>query len=245
MGALRGARAARWLLAAGLLIGWLEVFVEVLGAPPADHPLAALVAPIPLALMTIVVVAALIAFVAGRAELVAGILVLVAIAFVASLESGTHHGKLVPAIALAAYLPATALTGDARRGHEAACGAIGAAYVLAALAKLSADGLGWGQSGSLALLVAERSFEGPTFVRALRSAIAARPALTGILAAGSLAVELGGIAFLFPRARRVWAVAVIVMHAGIALLMGYVYLPWALVVGGLAWSSLASERQIT
>jgi hypothetical protein len=140
-----------------------------------------------------------------------------------------HHGKLLPWAALIAYTIA---------GREAACGVSGAIYFLSGVAKLRGGLARWLAPGNLAMLFAERSAAGPVTIMKLRLWAATTPALCTALAATSLLIELGGIAFLFPRARKPFAIAVTAMHLGIVLLMGYVYVNWILVVVALAFLPL-------
>jgi hypothetical protein len=160
-------------------------------------------------------------------------------------DQGVHHTALMPGAALAAYAVGYAITRREGAGNEAACGVVGAVYALSGLAKLAAAGLRWVAGGPLALLIAERSLDAPAPLAALRRAVAASPAACTALAVTTLLIECGGLVFLWPRARRVYAALALVMHVGIALLMGYVYVHFALVVAALAWSSLAVGSSAT
>ncbi|MDP2314655.1 MAG: hypothetical protein Q8P41_17255 [Pseudomonadota bacterium] len=150
--------------------------------------------------------------------------------------SGVHHGKILPVVALAGWLVAQVRGGpDAdRNAVEAACGLTAAAYALAAYAKLAGAGLLWFDPDYLGLLLVERAVGAPAPLAALRLAVAEQPTLCVLLAGGALLTEASGALFVWAPARRPVALALLAMHAGIALLMGYVYVSWALVVVALA-----------
>ena len=74
---------------------------------------------------------------------------------------------------------------------------------------------------------------------ALRMWVALRPWCCAALCVITVAVELGAVLLLLPRWRRSAAVALITLHGGVALLMGFVYLSWMLLLLGVATSSLA------
>jgi hypothetical protein len=66
------------------------------------------------------------------------------------------------------------------------------------------------------------------------------------MAAAALATELAGVAFLWPRARVAYAIAATALHAGIALLMGYVYVSWVCAVWAVAlWPRLPAATTET
>jgi hypothetical protein len=161
-------------------------------------------------------------------------------------DPDVHHAKLLPAAALGAWVAAWIVARAMRRdpvvaeiiAREAACGVVAAAYVGAGIAKLAASGLAWVTSSNLALLAAERAIIGPDWLRSIRLEVARTPWLCTALAAASLAIELAGVVFLLPRARRVYAIAAVLMHLGVAVLLGYVYAPWMVLIVALAWASV-------
>lgn len=150
-------------------------------------------------------------------------------------------GKYVPTLAcLCAFLVVYAATSGmaaAQRedcGWAAACGVGAACYALAGWAKLRTPG--WADAQHLQLLIAERSYRGSAWSRALRRWVAARVSLCGALGAVSLWGEIvGGILFLWPEARLWVAVAMAAMHVGIFLFLGYFEPEWILLLFALAW----------
>ncbi len=139
--------------------------------------------------------------------------------------AGVTHGKLLPAsVALALALS----------GAEAACGVVAAIYTLAGIAKLRGAGALFLDADYLGTLVLERAFHVAAPLGQLRLALAESRVVITLLAAATLVLELSGALFVFRSARRPLALALVLMHAGIAVAMGYVYVQWAVVVVGLA-----------
>jgi hypothetical protein len=241
----------RWALGAALALSWLGVSFEVLSVHglPYAHGAAALlewlVAPAPWVVLSLVFFGALAAFLLRRWQGVAAVVATLLLALALHLqvsqwpgESGVRHAPLMPAAALGAYGLAWLFTKRERTAHEAACGVVAAIYFLAGVAKLEVGGLHWAQGGQLALLIAERSVDVPAWLAALRRGFALSPGLCSALAATAVAVECAGLLFVWPRARSAYAVAAIALHAGIAVLMGYVYVHYVLTVAALAFSRL-------
>ena len=140
-------------------------------------------------------------------------------------ESGVHHGKILPAaVALALALS----------GVEAACGVVAATYVLAGVAKLTGAGLNFLDPDYLGTLVLERSFLVPGGLSTLRQFVAESPLACTTLAALTLAAELGAVLFVVRRYRLRVAVVLAAMHVGIWITMGYTYISWVAVLLGLA-----------
>jgi len=217
---------------------WLGETVNTYEVPGA----AAIVAPAIWSALSLAFLAAGAAFLYGVRPRLSGAALLLLLVVAAAVEAkvvgraGEHHGKHLPALALAAMVACAAL-GRERLAHQAACGAVGAAYVLSGLAKLLGSGAAWWQGGTLGLLVAERAVAGPAWLAAPRLQVALSPHLCSVLALATLLIECAGVAMLWPRARRAWAVAALGLHAGVALLMGYVYVTWVMVVVALAFGS--------
>jgi len=115
-------------------------------------------------------------------------------------------------------------------GWNASCGVMAGAYVLAGLVKLRKSGLGWVRADRQALLVAERAFAGPRWLRSLRLAVVRSK--TASLGAGifGLGVELGAIGLVYPPARLPVAAAVLALHGGFMLLLGYFEIEWLAVL---------------
>jgi hypothetical protein len=159
-------------------------------------------------------------------------------------EPSLHHVKLLPAVAAMAWAAAETIVRQDRAGVEAACGVVAAAYVASAASKLIASGTSWFGGGGLALLVAERG--GPTAgaLGPLRDAIGKSFELCALLAAVAFLAEAAGALFVVRRFRVPFAVVATLMHVGIALLLGYVYVPWMLLAWGLALAS-RGEADVT
>ncbi|HMV68562.1 MAG TPA: hypothetical protein PKA64_17055, partial [Myxococcota bacterium] len=128
-----------------------------------------------------------------------------------------------------------------RVGHEAACGLYGAQLTTAALSKLLLTGASWADGGPLALMIYERSLvsEGP--LSALRGWVAWHPQTATAGSLYTLVVQLFGIAFIWPRARRAYMVALLPMFLGFALLMEMWEPLWPLMGFALAWSRFGRD----
>jgi hypothetical protein len=234
---------ARLLLAAALLLSMIEVCLNVGDLGRVVPALAGwLDAPVFLVAVLVHVVG-LVWWVRDPAAAPGAVLALAPIAAGAVIErlaspSGVHHGKLLPAAVLVAWIVALGRGGPdrVRRAIEAACGVTAATYTLAALAKIGGAGAGWFDPNYLGLLVLERAVGAPAPLAALRLAVAQRPAACLALATGALLIEGAGVLFVWPPARRPVALALVALHVGIAACMGYVYATWALVVLALAWA---------
>ncbi|MFM2248711.1 MAG: Vitamin K-dependent gamma-carboxylase [Pseudomonadota bacterium] len=162
---------------------------------------------------------------------------------------GVQHGKHLPsALLLCGALGARMDRADPARGaHEGAWGAAAGAYLLAGLAKLLANGAGWLEPQAHALLLLERGLLAPPWLAAPRLFVAARQELAAGLAAAALLIELAGPLLLWRPARAPMVALIGAMHVGIAVLMGYVYLPWvacllALLRAGRAEPGALPER---
>ena len=158
-------------------------------------------------------------------------------------HQGVRHGSLLPVSALIGTLAAPRLTQrpSAALSQEAAWGAVAAVYTLAGLSKVLGSGLAWFSPSNLGLLILERAADAPAPLMDLRLAAAGSPTLCVALATGALVAELGGALLLWPKARPFVALALIFTHVGIAVLMGYVYASWALVLIALTWGRLGQD----
>ena len=199
--------------------------------------------------MGAVMTASVVAFVLGKRPRLTGTLALVMLCVCAELEAaqlaggaGVHHGKYLPMVVLLAWLVSH---GDAhpQRGHGAACGVAGACYTLAGLSKLQAAGWSWGQDGSLALLIAERSVDAPATLQWIRGLLYQSPLLCAALASGTLLVELAGPLLILPAARRPYALILCALHVGIWVSLGFGYVLWVMVLLGLAFSRLSTPAR--
>ncbi len=154
---------------------------------------------------------------------------------------GVQHGKHTPSAMLRCGLLGARLdrADPAVGGREGAWGAAAGTYLLAGLAKLLANGAGWLDPQAHALLLLERGLVAPASLAAPRLFVAARPGLAAGLAAGALLIELAGPLLLWRRARAPMVALITAMHVGIAVLMGYVYLPWVACLLALLWAGRA------
>jgi hypothetical protein len=146
--------------------------------------------------------------------------------------SGFSHSGMLTTVTIAAYaiglvqnreLP---LQERRRAAWEMTTAGVAACYTLAAIAKLRSHGFGWGDGGSMSMLVEERRYYAVSAVSDLRGLMATHPMVLGILGWYAVAVELLAPAFMFPKTRFYFLVAVCLMHSGIGLLLGYHYLDW-------------------
>lgn len=157
------------------------------------------------------------------------------------------HGKVLTYLSWASVdLGSRVRRGPAGRrlGVELASGFVAVLYLLAGVSKIATGGLGWIDGQALTLLVAERLHDPWLPLRGLRELVTTSPRVGRALLSTALLIELAGVAFLVPRLRVAFAVAVTVMHLGIGLFMGYLYGEWMLAVWGIALLDLglASEE---
>lgn len=151
-------------------------------------------------------------------------------------------GKYVPAAAcLLGWLVAATLTralsweeaASQRAGWEAAAGVMAALYPLAALSKLRLTGWRWMRPQHHALMIAERAYTGPHWVRAIRQRGSRSMALCGFVGMFGLLSEFACALYVFPDARLFVTAIVLALHAGILLFLGYIEPEWILVMVGL------------
>ena len=91
-----------------------------------------------------------------------------------------------------------------------------------------------------ALLVAERSFAGPSWLQRLRKRVARTPWLCRITALYGFYGEFAAALFLFPVARWPVTLAMTAMQVGIILFLGYVEMEWILLMFALTLTSSAA-----
>lgn len=148
-------------------------------------------------------------------------------------------GKYVPAAAcLLGWVVAASATwalgwtegASLAAAWEGAAGVMAALYTLAGLSKVTETGWRWVTPSHHALLVAERAFTGPRPIRALRRRAARSRVVCGAVGVVGLVAELACALYVFPDARPALTVAVLALHAGIVLLLGYVEPEWWLVM---------------
>lgn len=148
-------------------------------------------------------------------------------------------GKYVPAAAcLLAWLMADAALfalgydADVARptAWNAACGVMAGAYVLAGIAKLRESGPEWVHPRYQSLLIAERGYSGPTWVRRFRVAIARSRTASWIVGISGLAIEFAAIILVVPELRWITVGAVLAVHLGFTVLLGYFEPEWIVVI---------------
>jgi hypothetical protein len=148
-------------------------------------------------------------------------------------------GKYVPAAAsLLAWLIADGVlqacgydVEEARAlAWNASCGVMAGAYVLAGIAKLRESGVQWVHPRYQSLLIAERGYSGPRWVRSFRVAIARSRTASWVVGVSGLGIEFAAIALVVPVLRWPATAAVLLVNAGFALLLGYVEVEWVAVI---------------
>lgn len=140
-------------------------------------------------------------------------------------------GKYVPsAAALSGYLVGKTIGGDEAIGWEAAAGVLGAAYVLAAVAKHEQSGWRWGRATNAALLVAERAYGGAPSLFELRMWVVRSPRLCGAVAKASMAIEAAGVLYFVSSLRWAFTGVASALQLGIIVLLGYFEIEWILVI---------------
>lgn len=152
-------------------------------------------------------------------------------------------GKYVPAAScLTGWLIVVTLTRtlgwdeprSVAAGWEAAAGVMAALYPLAALSKLKLTGWRWMRAEHHALMIAERAYTGPMWVRRARSAGSRSWAVCAFVGTFGLLSEFACAAYIFPDARIAVTATVLALHAGIGLFLGYFEPEWLLVMIAIA-----------
>lgn len=210
-------------------------------------PLAFLGTPTGQGLAAVVVLALLGLFVSGRRVQLAGWGVFVIVMLLHAVTRSVHpdetdrtQGAQLPCASLAAWLIGTAIAPRLKRDGEAlgqalASGVVAAGYTMAAISKLRLSGLGWIDGRMLALLIWERGESAGFPFEAVRHAVGSSPALCTLGMTTVLVLEASGALFLFRRARRPYAAAMIGFHLTAGLLLGYPHLDWAVTALSWAW----------
>jgi len=146
-------------------------------------------------------------------------------------------GKYVPtATVLVAFLlgrwvaMALSVEDPDHLGWQAACGAMGATFTLAALSKWKEAGAAWFRGTGLQLLISERAWLVPEPVRGLRAAFGASPRLCTAMSIGAFGLEAFGFLFGVPQLRWVFFGLAATMLLGFWILLGYWEIEWGLVV---------------
>lgn len=236
-------RPMRVGLFVALVAAWIGTTTHVVGPGGIPHArgvatlvdLAWVRSPVGFGLLSLVYVAGSAAAAARARPLTGAVVAFLAMALVAQVDGGlytdvgNHHGKLLPISVLLASSMALRARGELA-AREAACGVIAAAYAMAGLIKLWQSGPLWFLAANLPLLAAERAIGASWPFAAARMGLAETPWLGTAGGLAVLTIELGGVCFLWPRARRWWAVAMIASHVSIGVFLGYLYPDWILVL---------------
>lgn len=251
--------AHRVLLAIGLLATWASLgrVLQVEGLPfprglSAWVPLDVLVSPAGFGVLTLLFVAATVAFTIRRHEghAAAAMAVLCALgghlqASQWSLDASQANRSLVlPGAALVVYVAVRSWVlrqGTDRDqadawGLEGACGVAAACYTLAGVSKLLGSGTAWAEGSNLAMHVAVHAHGGAQALLPLRLAIADNLDLCQVFGTLTLTVEATFFLFVIRSLRRPYALAAAGMHVGIALVMGLHHYDWMFVVLGLGFA---------
>jgi hypothetical protein len=146
-------------------------------------------------------------------------------------------GKYVPAGAcllswLVADLVLRALAVEApeRLAWNASCGMLAGAHVLAGIAKVRESGWAWMHGRYQALLIAERGFAGPRWLRALRLAVARSMRASWLVGVVGMLAEFGAFLFVVPAARPFVLAAMMILYLGFMVLLGYFEFEWIVVI---------------
>ncbi len=241
------------MYAASLLLSWLNSATHVLHAEKRVYDRWAWLLATrwtnrrfpALLLLTLLFVAATVAFLVGWHPLLAGGLLFALMAGIRQWEIRQWNYDIV--VGLGKYVPtAASLMGflltvgigqwvwpwevAVARGWDAACGIIAGCWGLAAFAKLRESGKIWASADNVAILVWERTYHGPAVLNRLRRAAAnLRPVCWAASMVGMWGEALG-LLFIFPAARWPVAIGLGLFQVGIYILLGYRELEWILVM---------------
>lgn len=158
----------------------------------------------------------------------------------------TLHNDVLLLLAAVPLLaaPGEARVGDTRRSARdgwpvrAAMVVVAGAYFATGAQKLLHSGTAWVTGDTMRWVMYQAAASGRAPTRAFALAIAGRPFLSHVVAAGVLGTELSAPLLLFvPRFRPVFAGLVVALHAGTWLTLGLDYWGWAVttVVVLLPW----------
>ena len=258
---MTAAGRARLVVALGLLVAWVGALGRIAGPGGIPHP-RGLTALLPLAVlrqgparvaMSGMLVLALVAFVRQLRPVWPALGCFSLFFLAARVEEGLGpgdtaitHGKFLPGVvvlllALGFVRGRHRPDGGERTALALASAGVAAIYLWAGVAKLWHGGAQWAWTSNIGLLVCERSLLVPEPLAGLRRWAGLHPVALGWAASAALVLELSGVAFVVPRLRRRTALHLTLMHLGIAVLMGYLYLEWLLTLWGLvAWTEAAA-----
>ena len=243
-----------WLYFVALLLSWANSAIHVAlperpiyagsprvleQAPPKSRAL-------PLRAATLLFVTLALSFTLGYWMEWAGLALFVMMSIIRRFEIAQWEGDIV--VRLGKYVPTAAcmlgwlvtqlvLGGlgyeEAERyrlGWDAACGMLAGAYVLAGIAKVRQSGWVWTHPKYQALLLDERGFIGPQWVRKIRLAAARSKPVSGFIGISGFLIEFVAAAYVIPAARPVVLAGVVLLHIGFIVLLGYVEIEWIVVM---------------
>lgn len=126
-----------------------------------------------------------------------------------------------------------------RFAATAALALFSAAYMNAAISKLSSSGWSWTDPTNLQLIVLARvEYGDPSPLASLQWLVVENPGVARFMAGYTIVVELlAPLVLLGRRARLVWTTLLVGMHAGILVLMGILFMPaiYLCVLYGFPW----------
>jgi hypothetical protein len=139
---------------------------------------------------------------------------------------------------------------DARRedvcGEAGAVAVLAATYVAAGLSKLVHDGASWADDTTLrAIVLTHHRVDDTSIVGAYEDVVVESPALGFALAAATLVIQLGAVAYvLSPRLRMAWGVLLIGFHLHTLALLHLIYAENValLLVFSFPWPTLHGRR---
>lgn len=162
-----------------------------------------------------------------------------------------HNDVLLLLVCIAFLLAPVGLRWlDRRRGRtygwpvRTALAVVAIVYFLTGAQKLVTSGPAWVTSDNLRNVMYAAPISGRAPTDAVALFVADRPWLTHVLAAATLAIELGFLAILvWPRVRPFFVVAAVALHGSIWLTHGLDYLPWVAVVSVVLidWSEVVER----
>ena len=253
---------ARVLLSISLLLSYVITSVMVLPWPSLPRPwglarwvpLEGLLHPVAWGALGVVYAACIIAFLArwredavGWAALaLLGVLVTFEMSvrqiFMPQVESMLAGGLLSAWLVGRAVWRAEAPHERDRRAHEAVLGVFGAMLTLAAVSKLWLSGLAWFDGGAHCAVIFEHNLAAGGPMASLRGAVSQSFTLCSMGAAYTMVVELAGVLFVVPQARRPLAWAVVVLFFFLAFFQAIWEVNWALMALALTYSALGEPR---
>ena len=136
---------------------------------------------------------------------------------------------------------------EARRfGMTGALGMLAGTYIAAGTSKLLGGGVGWATSSAIRLMILSHGeIDGSAWSTAIPRWTASSPHICMALELGTLVIQLGAFMLLVgPRARRLWALLIVVFHTGIYLTSHILFLSPMVFAAAVAvpWARLTARR---